>query len=116
LSGITGGCALVYLDNEVLFVDTLNRYEPYFQQLKLAIPPQTKMRILYGNEVPNEEERNQATDPLEFLPMKGNVSGMLVKLEKPGTYNKVLYWSLEDTIHGGIEKGRIWRQFIVPEK
>jgi hypothetical protein len=41
---------------------------------------------------------------------------MLVKLEDSGTYDKVLYWSLEDTVHGGIEKGRIWRQFVILDK
>lgn len=108
-----GGCALVYLDNETLYADTLNVNEPYFQQLRLAMPPHAVVRVLYGNEVADEAARNMETDPLQFLPSKGNLSGMLVKLEKAGVYDKVLYWSLEDSLTGEIEKGRVWRKFIV---
>jgi hypothetical protein len=107
------GCALVYLANDVTFVDSLNVNEPYFQQLRLAIPPQSTMRILYGNEVANELTRQLNTDPLDFLPLKENLSGMLVKFEQPGIYHKVLYWSLQDSVTGEIEKGRVWRQFVV---
>ncbi|MFT3739026.1 MAG: hypothetical protein QM786_09725 [Breznakibacter sp.] len=108
----SGGCGLAYLDNDVLYIDTVVTNEPYFQQLRLVSPPNCKVRVLYGDEVDDEETRDFTTHPLQFLPVKGNYSGMLVKFDLEGQFRKVLYWSIEDTVNGGIEKGRIWRHFV----
>lgn len=111
-----GGCGLAYLDNEVLYIDTVAVNNPYFQQLRLVSPPHGKVRVLYGDEVEDEETRDFDKHPLAFLPVKGNYSGMLLKFETEGLYKKVLYWSIEDTVNGGIEKGRIWRHFVAENK
>jgi hypothetical protein len=109
----SGGCALVYLDNETLYVDTLVVNEPYFHQLRFATPPNTRFRLLYGDEVEDENNRDINANPLKMLPVKNNMTGFLVKYDAVGQYNKVLYWSLEDTVKGGIEKGVVWRRFEV---
>lgn len=111
----TGGCALVYLDNESLYVDTVQVNEPYFHQLRFALPPNCQFRLLYGDEVEDEGARDLAKNPLQLLPQKETMTGFLVKEEQPAVLNKVLYWSLEDTVCHHIEKGVVWRKFVVTE-
>jgi hypothetical protein len=111
----TGGCALVYLDNEALYVDTVQVNEPYFHQLRFALPPNCQFRLLYGDEVEDENTRDLAKYPLQLLPLKETMTGFLVKEMQPSVLNKVLYWSLEDTVCHNIEKGVVWRKFVVTE-
>jgi len=111
----TGGCALVYLDNESLYVDTVQVNEPYFHQLRFALPPNCQFRLLYGDEVEDENARDLTLHPLQLLPQKETMTGFLIKETQPSVLNKVLYWSLEDTVCHNIEKGVVWRKFVVNE-
>lgn len=107
-----GGNALIYMDDETMYVDTMATFHQSFQQLHIALPPHCVARIIMGDEVTNEAERTDA-QPLTLLPMKGNRSGFLVNFPHEGEYHRVIYWSLEDTIAQHIQKGRVWRKFVV---
>lgn len=107
-----GGNALIYMDDETMYVDTMATYHQSFQQLHVALPPHCVARLIMGDEVANEAERTDA-QPLTLLPMKGNRSGFLVNFPNEGEYQRVIYWSLEDTIAQHIQKGRVWRKFVV---
>lgn len=107
-----GGNGLIYLDDETQYVDTLQTFHQSFQQLRLAIPPHCVARVIVGDEVADEAARPDSL-PLELLPMKENVSGFLVSFPVEGEYNKVIYWSLQDTLANHIQKGRVWRKFVV---
>lgn len=107
-----GGNGLIYMDDETMYVDTMETYHQSFQQLRMAVPPHCLARIIMGDEV--EDEENRSTEhPLNLLPMKGNRSGFLVNFPNEGEYIKVIYWSLEDTVAHHIQKGRLWRKFVV---
>ncbi|MBN2521329.1 MAG: hypothetical protein JXB17_12525 [Bacteroidales bacterium] len=110
-----GGFGLVYLEDETKYTDSLNINQKFFQQLRAIKPPHCLTRIYSGKEIENESDRNFDTDPLNLLPIKKNLSGFLVDYSKPGIYNNVIYWSIEDTISGNVQKGRVWRKFIVSD-
>ena len=112
----SGGTGLIYLDDETTYVDTITTKEKFFQQLRVVHPPFTVSRIFFGDDVLDEQNRDFSLEPLSKLPIKGNLSGFLVDFNRNGTYTKVVYWSIQDTIGGSIQKGRIWRKFIVKDK
>lgn len=108
-----GGSGLVYLDNETIYTKTFKPNEKSFLQLRMVKPPHAVVRIIAGNKVENEAERDFQNDPLIQLPIKDNLSGFLVDYEDHGQYKKVIYWSIEDTISNHIQKGRVWYEFNV---
>ena len=107
-----GGNGLIYMNDETTYTDTIKTFHQSFQQLRMAIPPHCIARIIIGDNVDDEETRSPE-QPLTLLPMKENKSGFLVNYPTEGTYTKVIYWSIEDTLAKHIQKGRVWRKFVV---
>jgi hypothetical protein len=108
-----GGTGLIYLNDETIYVDSLKVGQRFFQNFRLAHPPHATVRVIYGDSVPDESLRNFDNMPLMSLPIKENLSGFLVDFNLPGQYTKVIYWSVEDSISKSIQKGRLWRKFVV---
>ncbi len=114
-SVVFNGCPIFYVADKSIALDSLKVNEPGFQRLKLATPPNAVVRLIQGEYIENEEDRDYAKYPLKLLNISNSLSGFIVHYNQKGTYSKIVYWSVEDTLRDKIHKGFFIRSYRVTE-